>query len=336
MIVAFNSRIFWFLFAVVAVLTSIRVSIAPESFADFASYVELVGQLKAQNSLEGFILEPASKIFLYAAATFVDDHAAVTILSYFNTAFFIAIFCKLVLRKERNLAGLVVLVGLYVPLMAFVALRAMPAYLIVALAVEKIWERETKTAFALCLLASLFHFSALLIIFPLFMAGRYNQRKTIEISAAQTRIVGGLKIFFISAIISFVAPRFFGTLLAGIIPADSLLSRYSAYLSTENESSLSHAVYFYFVSMIVAAFLFQARKAEERVFASLSILIFALLSVSPVAAYRYSLYFIIPILLNFRANPNGSTYTYVYASFFMFLISLGFFFTGMWQALQVD
>lgn len=336
MTTSLNSKVFWFLFLVVTVLTGIRTTLAPQSFADFASYVELVGQLKSSDTLEVFALEPLSKLWLYSTASLVAEHGAVTIVSYLNTLIFAVLFCRLVIRKERNVTALILLVGLYVPLMAFVALRAMPAYLIVALAVEKIWEKNTKAGVGLCLLASMFHFSALLILVPLLLSGLRKHKNASDDISPQRRAFLALLVFLASAIITFGVPKFFGNFSDGLISSESMLSRYSAYLMAENAGSSSHLVYFYFVSAIVGIFMFQAKNSQERIFAASSMLLFSVLSISPVAAYRYSLYFVIPILLNFRSSPASYTYTRAYASFVLFTISLAFFFVGMWQALQVD
>lgn len=323
-----RDRNYWFLYLLISVLISIRLIVAPESVADFTSYVDLASGLKQSSGIQPFIIEPLSKYPIYAMSLLMREHEAVTILSYCNTLLFIVGFFALVARKKRSVLGLVVLAAMYVPLMAFVALRAMPAYLLVALVIDRLWDDESpRSSFGLCLLAALFHFSAILVMLPLAVATYYGR---------SGRGSGTVRVYrdciLLAAIgigVAFVFPTLFGTLLATIIPPGSIFGKYAAYLAMTNPASLAHLGYFCGVLALTLFFYSSATSSRRRVFVVTSFLLFSLLSLSPVAAYRYSLYFTIPILLNLPVRP--LTFSRAYSVILSVLGGAGLFVLGIWQ-----
>lgn len=324
-------RNYWFMYFLGSVLLIVRLLFPPELFADFDNYVGIATQLRYHDGIQSFILEPASKLPIYLMGMLMPSFEAITVLSYINTFVFTVCFFVLVGRKKRDTLGLVLLAGLYVPVMAFVVLRAMPAYLIAAYAVERFWDKgELRPSLWLCMIAAAFHFSAVLVVPPLVVAQYYARRKP---RPDGLRAAHPLRDAFLLGIASlglaFVFPSLFGTLLSNIIPADSIFGKYAEYLAAGNAVGLAHRIYYCGVLGLSLMFYYRAGSARQRLFVAASLLLFSLLSLSPVVAYRYSLYFTIAILLNL---PQARfTLGRAYALVLALLLGWSAFAQGVWQ-----
>jgi hypothetical protein len=320
-----------FLFFLIVVILAIRIIVAPSYFADYASYVDLLEELKFNSDAASFILEPLSKLPLFIFGEFLSIEHAVSLFSYINTLVFLIFFTVIVLRKNRSIIGLFLLFAIYVPLIAFISLRATPAYLCVALSFEFLWERRFRSSLMMCVVASLFHLSAVLVLVPLcicIVVGRFHTEKSNQLTCLNLRAV---LVFFVSLGLYFSGPILFGAVLQNIIPADSILSRYSAYMLAVEREKLTHLVYFFCVLMVVYFFLRDTASQHGHLFVEIAVILFAVLAISPVVAYRYSLYFMIPVLLNFPILKSGAR------EFWIFVIALpacGLFLFGVWQSVQ--
>jgi len=326
-----QDRNYWFMYFLGCVLLVVRLLFPPEVFADFDNYVGIADQLRYHDGIGSFILEPASKLPIYLMGMVLPSFDAITVLSYINTFVFMVCFFVLVGRKKRDTLGMVLLAGMYVPVMAFVVLRAMPAYLIAAYAVERFWDRgEVRPSLWLCMVAAAFHFSAVLVVPPLLVAYYYTRRGARPEGLRAAHPLRDASLLGVASLgLAFVFPSLFGTLLSNIIPVDSIIGKYAEYLTTSNSVGLAHRVYYLGILALSLLFYYRARSARQRLFVAASLMLFSLLSLSPVVAYRYSLYFTIAFMLNMP--PVRFTLGRAYTLMLALLMGWGFFALGVWQ-----
>ncbi len=137
------------------------------AFSDSVSYLTYVDNLYFFRASDWFVFEPFSKlILLILRATLGRTETTIAAAHYFISAIFLIGALAVFPPSQGNWRGLVMAFALYGPQLAFVTIRATPAYFIAAAAViEAI--RGNKRAFPLVALAVAFHISSVLALIPI-------------------------------------------------------------------------------------------------------------------------------------------------------------------------
>jgi hypothetical protein len=204
--------------------------------------------------------------------------------------------------------GILVVACLFGSLLAFVTIRATPAYLLVALAALDTNSGKQVRPLALLLIASLFHSSALLAAPGILAAVLCHRSQTLSAWAESPQ-----KIFVVFVIISvpvfFLQAMFIDFLSIIIELFSSNLGRFVAYVPdgqsnysyNENIISINDFVYaaFCFTSVVIFMIFSDRKFKQMRVFVLISFIVFCILFFQPTVAYRQSLYWFIPMVLFF-------------------------------------
>ncbi|RZK32858.1 MAG: hypothetical protein EOO61_16510, partial [Hymenobacter sp.] len=183
------------------------------------------------------------------------------------------------------------------PLLAFVTMRATPAYFLVALGVRYATDRRP-TAWLLLIAASLFHISSLLAALPIAILYfepylpkilRANKsRKFYIITIAVIFAIGG------------VLPQISGS-VTSLIQSIPLVSKYDVYTDINSSpTQIGHYIFLAFVTLLTILFLIVKNNESERlsvfVLTSFAIYILLFFSSSPVAAFRQAPFWLMAMI----------------------------------------
>lgn len=279
-----------------------------EDIPDYYAYLQIIDKIYYFYDPSDIFYEPASTLLLYTSRLITGDSvSAVTASRYFTT--FIFILFVFYVGRYRNVStfSLVLILTLFGPLIGFVTIRATPAYLLVAIAALDANEGKGR-ALLWAALAIQFHVSAALavpaIIFTLI------QNRTSYISFIE-KSLNGVIIFFILFSSLFV---FFGdsisNLLLQAVSQINFLAKYVSYVGVLDESSvdygrmdggynLFHQIYFIAVFIFFMFFIYQKNIVciRSRSYVIVSFAIFLFMQFSPVSAFRFSIFWIVPALI---------------------------------------
>jgi hypothetical protein len=188
--------------------------------------------------------------------------------------------------------------ALYSPLLAFVTLRATPAYLLVAAACF-IRRSHPGRALGVAALAVGFHISAALALIPLLLTTYSNPGRAF--SGRGTR---RLDVWIVSAgVLLYTVWGGLSDFLPGIsafLEGQSTLAKFAIYAAGAGEmQSIMHRVYFAVALGAVIMLLISTRNFATRDvrYMTLSFLMYSALTVSPVVAFRQSIFWMMPLVL---------------------------------------
>lgn len=271
----------------------------PSTFADFATYEVIIEELRAASVSDIVTVEPFSRLFLYFCSTLNNNSAAAaSVAHYANAAVSIVVLAFLALRYAPSWRNVLLLGALYSPLLVFVTIRATPAYLLVATA-YLIRDRQPRKALAAAVLAVGFHMSAALALVPLLLT---SKNRTSRISRGRERhwldvwiVVAGGLLYVVVGGLTVNLSR-----LSGFLEGQSALAKYVAYVNAVDEAhSVMHLVYFVMTLGLMTVFLICRGQfcARDVRYMTLSFFIYSVLTVSPVAAFRESIFWMMPLVL---------------------------------------
>lgn len=289
------------LIAVTIVVTAVFTKTS--RFADYDTYTFYIDNLVHFPSWDWLKLEPLSNIYLWICYWLSLDVLSTNDLAH--TILLIS-FPLLLWVSFRPAAtpwpALLAILGLFGPLLAFVTLRATPAYLIATWAVYEA-SAQRRRAFLLIVFALGFHFSAIMAIPPLLMLyfrdrlpkwARFERPGMLLLLGATT----------IAAVFTF-ANTLAGAALSYLenIP---FLSKYVVYSASYNEklqTSLNHYIFLGISSTFLIAYLLMAKEEARRlniyIVSSYLVYVGLFLAASPVAAFRQTPFWILPMIGTF-------------------------------------
>lgn len=293
----------------------VRVLYSPNQFADYNVYAVIVDNIYYGMGRTFYDVEPANTvIFLWARIIAGDTLLAVDLLHYAMTIGYCISIIFLARTYRSEWLGIVFAVAVFAPLLAFVTVRATPAYVALGFAVVLAYRGHWGTL-ALIALASLFHSSAAIGALPvlvLFLQRRFGLFRWLNRSTPTFLIGGGLLAF-----ISILFQQQFSDAMLFIISAIGISDKYLVYVSAMQTStaagsaidpiSMYDRAYSAIVAVITLAALLQKnqRSVELRGYVLASFIIFVGLTFSPVAAFRQSLYWLLPVMLAFPWRQSG-------------------------------
>ena len=184
------------------------------------------------------------------------------------------------------------------PLLAFVTMRATPAYFLVAIGVRHAIERRP-SAWLLLVAASLFHISSLLAAVPISLL-YFESNLPSVLRSDQSR-----KFYLIAAVgviaLGGIIPQVSGS-VTSLIQSIPAISKYDAYTeSSSSPTQIGHYVFLVFIAILTFGFF--ALRTEKSgqlsvyVLASFALYVLLFFSSSPVAAFRQAPFWLMPMIL---------------------------------------
>jgi hypothetical protein len=281
------------------VSVGLLVAIAPDAFADFLSYQYIVEELRSPDWSDLLTFEPLSRLFLYFCSTLTNDSAdVVSFAHYVNALIYICAIIPIAIRYAAGWRNVILFGALYSPLLAFVTLRATPAYFLVAIAYF-IRDRHPGKALAASIVAVGFHVSAALAVFPLILTA--NNRLGRAFVSPNTRwtdisiVFAAVLIYIFLGGLSAYLPQ-----VAAFLEGQGAFAKFAVYAALAGDmQSTMHRVYFVMTLGVVVLLLISRGDFNRRDvrYMTLSFLTYAALTISPVVAFRESIYWMMPLVL---------------------------------------
>lgn len=277
-------------------------------FADYFSYVELVDQYFFFPGENWFLFEPASTL-LFISLRYITGSAtfSVDIAHYLLGLFYIFFMLKIVTEYKASWQSLLLCFCIFGPLLAFVTIRATPAYLFVALAFFETLRSKYK-ALLYVGLGALFHMSAMLALIPILLGLLQNRSR--GFSWIYSAGLGTFITLVGTLTLITLAQTYFSDTIFDLISNIPLLSRYLVYVSSSSSNSVSatsigpsifHFLYLICCSLFLLLFL--TNKSEicrkSRLFIFSSYIFFVVMQFSPVSAFRQSIFWMVPAIFVF-------------------------------------
>jgi len=300
--------------AAAGIIAVTRVLFVPQRFADYETYVLLIDNVYHGMSRLGFTVEPVfAALFLAVRVITGNTDAAADLLQYGLTALFLLSLYFLIRAYRAEWPAVFVTLGLFAPLLAFVTIRATPAYAVMALAVLFAFQGRLITIPAL-LVAGLFHPSSVLGVIPVLIL--LAQRRYGWLGWLNTHASRIIAVLVVLAVIATALQTIVVNAMLDALSSIGQLSKYIVYLESTEVSSQSGtidqvSIYDRIYSMLIVITTVVAFAQKEprmvvmRSYILVSFTIFLLLSFSPVAAFRQSIFWFIPLLLTFPWRSAG-------------------------------
>lgn len=301
----------------IAILSLIAISvllintfIEPDRFADYFSYIELVDRYYFFRDENWFLFEPVStSIFLILKYFFVSTELSVNIAHFILGIFYVGIITFISVKYSADWRSILICFCVFGALMAFVTIRATPAYFFVTIAfMESL--RNNKKAVLYVFVAALFHMSAILALIPLILSLLQNKFSTLS----WVYFAGRRAFFTLIGALGLIAflRSFFQEFIYTFINSVPILSRYLVYvysisansvnISTQAEEvSIFHTIYLVLCSIFVLALITNQSDIcrRSRLYIFSSYLVFLLMQFSPVTAFRQSMFWMLPAIFVF-------------------------------------
>lgn len=288
-------------------------------FPDSGNYIDMAETLKTETVWDSGPFEFFSRLIIWLAVAILGDaDSAITATHYLNIGIGYLGFCYLSLRFARDWRGVAVALALYAPLLCFVTLRATPSYLLVTYAVL-VRNESNKKAWAAILIAISFHAATLLVLMPMVLSrrkssqreGKKRASRKSNITIVLASAVIYIATFELSQRLSNLETFLLGQENGGI----SKLAWYAT--SAADFQTTSHVAYYVVCWVLALVMLRRLPETESRdlgKYIAWSFGIFTILSISPVVAYRQSIYWMMPglIALPRKSLPEGLAMTAVF------------------------
>jgi len=282
-----------------ALTVGLLVVVPGSAFADFFSYEAIVEELRIGRLSDILTFEPFSRLILYVCGALNNNPSNAAAIDYYINGFiFLCTFVPLTLRYARTWRNVLLLGAVYSPLLAFVAYRATPAYLLAALAYF-IRKTHPGRSLGICLLAVGFHVSAALALLPLLLTTGSGLSKVFSGSRSRWMdawiVFTGVVLYLVLGGMVDVLPQ-----VSGFLLGNSELAKFATYAVGAGEvQSIMHRVYFVMV-LCTVIFLLATRRDTDTAdvrYVTFSFAIYCVMSISPVVAFRQSLFWMIPLAL---------------------------------------
>jgi hypothetical protein len=289
---------------IIAAILLGNVLYAPGRFADYYAYLLLTDRLYYFPEGDLLSYEAGSNLVFLGLRWLTQS--TVTAVNIAHYALGIGAgwgFWRLAGRDDVDWRGLVFAFGLFGAALAFVTIRATPAYFLMTFAALEA-NKGRRRAIAIALAALLFHVSAVLAIVPVIGAVLQNRVRALEWIGGSPRaiiLIGGTLIVVFLALSTFASG-----LLSEAIAGIPFLGKYVAYTSALDPTlqatgavptrSVAHLIYLLLVSVFTLVMLLAPDEncRRMRAYILLSYTIFIFLQFSPVTAYRQSQFWVMP------------------------------------------
>lgn len=321
----------------IAILVT-NLTIAPSRFADYFSYVDLFDEYYFFRVETWFFFEPVST-FLFIALKHISKNTmdAVNIAHYLLGIFYVVFTVCIFKKYQVGWRSILLYFAVFGPLLAFVTIRATPAYLFALIAFFESL-RARPVALVYVFLGTLFHMSAILALVPIILSlaqARYSILRWVYTAGLSTFLV-----ILALAGLAALLQTYFNEVLYNAISTIPILSRYIVYVTSFNINQMDatvdastpsefHFVYLILTTIFVLTILTNKSNLcrRSRLFVLASYGIFLFLQFSPVSAFRQSVFWVLPMIFVFpwakyTAGRFGAYPMFVVASaIFLFQLS---------------
>jgi hypothetical protein len=298
---------YWAIFLITLFVVSVRLLKAPEEFADFNGYIYLLDYMIVSKISVWEFGDPLSWGILSLLRSYSgDSYSSVVLGNYYLSLIYVAFTLYAIKTYNISWQAVVMIFATFGPILAFVTIRATPAYFIVLFAALEANKGNIR-AIPLCLLAALFHSSALLALLPLIASLAQIKVPMVDraFRAKATAIIIGLLI--VAPLILFRNNMIELTRFA----LDSLggaFSRFAIYIkdgqtiaAADAGGSTFQQIYFSLSSLALLLFIFFGGKfvGSLQGYLITSYGIFVFMFSDPPSAFRQSLFWMIPLMVVF-------------------------------------
>ena len=223
-------------------------------------------------------------------------------------------------KYAQTFSGVFLVYVLYGPLMSYVTLRATPAYLLVAWFI--LMKQGAFRKFILMLIAVFYHVTA---VVPAVLVAGVNFLKPSDWLNSENKNSNSsifiISIFFLGICIELMWMLGFGDIIVRLVlELTTGAGKFQEYLeSASMYRTPAHFGYFVFVLLATCFYLYLTSSFVDNlwwviVFALVS---FIFLSISPVVAYRFSIFFLLPVFLTFPKTKNPQEHFLNYSIIFI-------------------
>lgn len=277
------------------ILLIFRIIYEPDKFADYDLYHNIVEDLVGSSDVGPY--EWASyKTFQIIANTFVDSTDAIRWIYFLNFFIFSVAIVFATKFTQDSAGGLLLAVAMFAPLLAFVTLRATPAYLLVLCAVLLTGNNQKRISSVFALIAILYHISAVIpaivVIFINFK--KIKSENFLKCLSMMVYLIAGVN--FLSF---FTETNLLPSMIGDVISNFKYIDKYNAYADNSQGFSVIH--YLYLALSVGLFFLMQSSrscfKQELYVYFHIMMLIYCIMMLSPVAAFRISIFYLLPMII---------------------------------------
>jgi hypothetical protein len=284
---------------IVAITFGITIFTDPTRYADLYAYVYYLDSLVHFPPSSWIYFEVFSNLYLLFCHWLTGLVMSAIILAHYGLSIiFIALMPTAFPPRRSPWTSLLFMFAVLGPLLAFVTMRATPAYFLVAIGVRHAIERRP-SAWLFLVAASLFHISSLLAAIPMILL-YFEKNLPSVLRSGQSR-----KFYLIAALgviaLGGVLPQVSGS-VTSLIQSIPAISKYDVYTdSSSTPTQIGHYVFLLFITMLTFAFFSLRTERSSRlniyVLASFALYILLFFSSSPVAAFRQAPFWLMPMIL---------------------------------------
>jgi hypothetical protein len=295
---------------IAAITLVVRIIVLPERFADFWAYVYILDDIVNSNWNLIQFGEPVSWGILYFFRIISgDSYGAIVIGNYYLSAIYLCFSAYALYRYKLSWQSLIIIFAAYGAILDFVIIRATHAYFIVLFAALD--SREGKwRCLPMCIIASLFHISALLAFIPL--VASLAQAKSIAVDRLfRSRYIApilGITIILPSILFRSDVIEIMNTLF-GLF--GNLFSRFTVYTADSSSAtgygeggSMAQQIYFLISSgaVLISLLIYNKFIKGLQGYILTSYGIYILMFLNPPSAFRESIFWMMPLIAVFPWN----------------------------------
>lgn len=300
---------YWMAYAAIAfIIVIVDIFTDPARYADFDTYVYYLDALVYYPPKSWWYFEVFSNLNLISAHWLTRSVLSGIIFAHYALGIMFLIAMPFAYPPQRtSWPALLFTFAVLGPLLAFVTLRATPAYFLIAIGVHYAIDRRPM-AWLCFAAATLFHISSLLAAIPL--AILYFERSLPAIFRSDRSRSSYLKIVIAIGLIGAILPNISGS-LDSIIKSIPVISKYEVYTDVDEASvtQLGHYLFLVFVVLLTVCFMTVQSEASRRlniyVLSSFIIYIMMFMAASPVVAFRQTPFWIMPLIAVLPWNQLG-------------------------------
>jgi hypothetical protein len=284
--------------AMALVILGIDIFTQPTRYADLDTYVYYLDALVHYPPDSWMYFEVLSNIYLLVSHWLMQSVFLAVILAHYVLGLvFLALLGTAFPARSSSWPTLLFMFAILGPLLAFVTMRATPAYFLVAIAVRYAIDRRI-SAWLFLVLAAMFHISALLAAVPLGLL-YFERNLPGMLRSNRSR---KLYLFITLTVIAFgaILPEL-SSGVTSVIKSIPVISKYDVYTeSIATETRIGHYIFLLFVSVLTIIFLMArdelSAKLSVYVMASFALYVVMFFSASPVAAFRQTPFWVMPMI----------------------------------------
>lgn len=294
-----NSTLYWIWYGAISFVTlGVAIFTDPTRYADLDTYVYYLDSLIHFPSKSSIYFELLSNAYLGLSYWLTKSVLSAIILAHYCLSVIFLAFLATVFTSQRSpWTALLFTFAILGPLLAFVTMRATPAYFLVAIGVRYAMDRRP-SAWLFFIAASLFHISSVLAALPISIL--YFEPYLPKILRANKSRKLYISIIVIIFAIGGLLPQLSGS-VTSLIQSIPLVSKYDVYTDIKSSpTQIGHYIFLAFVTILTILFLTIKNNESEKlsvfVLTSFAIYILLFFSSSPVAAFRQAPFWLMPMI----------------------------------------